>query len=88
MAASLRATVLPPYKSGFVPFLLTTIKLKEDFEGGSSKDKKCPVFTREHIIKALLYIDERFRKIASCTLELTTGQNFLKDLKKFSLILL
>jgi hypothetical protein len=53
MAASPGATVLS-YKSGFVPSLLTTVKLKQDFEGGSSKDKKCPVFTREHGIEALL----------------------------------
>jgi hypothetical protein len=30
----------------YLTYLLTTIKLKQDFESGSSKDKKCPVFTR------------------------------------------
>jgi hypothetical protein len=61
MAATLRvrATVLP-YKSGLVHSLLATVKLKQDFEGGSSKDKKCPVFTSEHAIEALLYVEERF----------------------------
>ena len=73
MAASLRATVLP-YKTQLVPSELTTVKLKQDFQGGSSKDKKCPVFTGEHGIEALLYVEERFRKIASRTLEWTTGQ--------------
>ena len=73
MAASLRATVLH-YKSQLVPSKLTTVKLKQDFQGGSSKDKKCPVFTGEHGIEALLYVEERFRKIASRTLDWTTGQ--------------
>ena len=74
MAASLRATVLP-YKSGFLPSLLTTVKFKQDFEGGQCNEKKCPVFTGEHGIEALLYyVEERFRKIASCTLSWTTGE--------------
>jgi hypothetical protein len=73
MAASLRVTVLP-YKSGFVPFLLTTVKLKQDFEGGQYKEKKSLIFTEEHGIEALLYVEERFRKIASCTLSWTTGE--------------
>jgi hypothetical protein len=73
MAASLRATIIP-YKSALMHSLLTTIKLKQDFVGGSSKDKKCPVFTGEHGIEALLYIKEGFRKIV--------------DSKKFYLIIL
>jgi hypothetical protein len=72
MAASLRAPVLP-YKSGLVHSLLTSVKLKQEFEHGSSRDKKCPVFTGEHGIEALLYVEERFRKIASRTLLWTTG---------------
>ncbi len=67
MAASLRAPVLP-YKSGFINSLLTTTKLKQDFVGGSAKDKKCPTFSGEHGIEARLYVEERFRKIASHTL--------------------
>jgi hypothetical protein len=72
MAASLRAPVLP-YKSGFVHSVLGTTKLKQDFVGGSNKDKKCPTFSGEHGIEALLYVEERFRKIASRTLSWTTG---------------
>jgi hypothetical protein len=71
MAATLRTTILP-YKSGLIHSLLTVVKLKQDFEGGSSKDKKCPVFTGEHDIEALLYVEARFRKIASHTLSWTT----------------
>jgi len=72
MAASLRAPVLP-YKSGFLHSVLGTTKLKQDFVGGSNKDKKCPTFSGEYGIEALLYVEERFRKIASRTLSWTTG---------------
>jgi hypothetical protein len=33
----------------------------------------CPIFNGEHDIEALLYVEERFRKIASRTLLWTTG---------------
>jgi hypothetical protein len=83
MAASLRATIIP-YKSGLVYSLLTTVELKQDFMGGSSKDKKCPVFTGEHGIEALLYVEERFRKIATHALLWTTRPELTSmDLKKF-----
>jgi hypothetical protein len=59
MVATLRAAILP-YKSGFVPSDLGTVKLKQEFQGGSSKDKECPVFSGEHDIEALLYVEERF----------------------------
>jgi hypothetical protein len=72
MIASLRAPVLP-YKSGLIHSLLTSVKLKQKFEQGSIRDKKCPVFTGEHGIEALLYIEERLRKIASRTLLWSTG---------------
>jgi hypothetical protein len=72
MATSLRAPVIP-FKTGFVPSLLGTSKLKQDFIGGSAKDKKCPTFSGEHGIEALLYVEERFRKIATHTLLWTTG---------------
>jgi hypothetical protein len=49
MAASLRAAILP-YKSSFVPSKLPLVKQKQDFQDGSSKDKKCPIFNKEHCI--------------------------------------
>jgi hypothetical protein len=57
MAASLRAPVLP-YKSGLVYSLLASVKLKQEFEQDSTRDKKCPVFTGEHGIEALLYVEK------------------------------
>jgi hypothetical protein len=43
MAATLRATLFLPYKFSYIPSELSTVKLKQDFIGGSSKDKKCPL---------------------------------------------
>jgi hypothetical protein len=60
MPATLRAAILP-YKSGFIPSDLTSLKLNQLFVGRSSKDKICcPIFNREHGIEALLYVEERF----------------------------
>ncbi len=81
MAASLRATVLP-YKSGFLPSLLTTVKFKQDFEGGQCNEKRCPVFTVEHGIEALLYVKDSFRKIASHTLSWTTEEELFNGFEE------
>jgi hypothetical protein len=62
--------------------LLTTVKLKQNFEGGSSKDKKCPVFSGKHGIEGFLYIEEMFRKIASHTLSWTTGPEFFEGFEE------
>jgi hypothetical protein len=72
MAAILRAAILP-YKSGLFPANLTSVKLKQQFVGRRSKDKRCPIFNGGYGIEALLYIEERFGKIASHTLLWTTG---------------
>jgi hypothetical protein len=76
MAATFRATILLSYKSGFVPSDLGTVKLKQDFQGGSSKDKMCPIFNGDPGIKAFLavvYVEQSFQKIAiACTLQWTT----------------
>ena len=82
MAATLRAAVLP-YKSTFLPSELSLVKLKQDFQDGSSKDKKCPVFGGAHGIEALLYVEERFRKIASRTLQWNTGHELFDGFEEF-----
>ena len=48
---------------------------QEDFDDGSSKANKFPIFNVNFGIEALLhvYVEERFRKIASCTLLWTAG---------------
>jgi hypothetical protein len=72
MAATLKAAILP-YKSAFVSSALPVVKLKQAFANNTTKEKKSPVFSNEHGIEALLYVEERFRKIAERTLEWTTG---------------
>jgi hypothetical protein len=72
MAATLRAAILQ-YKSAFVPSELPLVKLKQDFVGGSYKEKKCPVFNGDNGIESLFYVEERFRKIAERTLNWDTG---------------
>jgi hypothetical protein len=68
MVAMLRAVILP-YKTIYVPL----IKLNQDFEYGSSKEKKeCPIFENEHGMKALFYVEERFQKVADRTLKWNT----------------
>jgi hypothetical protein len=59
--------------------------LKQDFVGGSNKDKKCPTFSGEYGIEALLYIEERFRKIASRTLSWTPGPELLEGFEEILL---
>ena len=73
MAGTYRAPILA-YKTSFAISGLTGTKLKQDFVGGSAKDKKCPIITGEHGIEALFYVEERFQKIAARTLLWTTGQ--------------
>jgi hypothetical protein len=63
MAATLRAAVLP-YKSTFVSSDLTMVSLRQDFDDGTYAKKQCPVFSSEHGIEALFYVEERFRKLA------------------------
>jgi hypothetical protein len=58
-------------QDSYIPYL-PPLNCKQDFAGGSCKDKRCLVFTGDHVIEALLYIEERCRKIASRTLLLTT----------------
>ena len=60
------------YKSSFKTSKFEKVKLKQNFDDGTSKTKECPVFTGEFGIESLLYIEEKFRKIAS-QLKFDTG---------------
>jgi hypothetical protein len=42
-----------------------------------AKERKCPTFSGEHGIEALLYVEEQFRKLAACTLSWTTGPELM-----------
>jgi hypothetical protein len=72
MVATLREAILS-YKSSFIPSQLFSIKLKHDFQDGSSKDRRCLIFNGDDDIEALLYVKEKFSQIASHTLLWTTG---------------
>jgi hypothetical protein len=72
MAAPLRAPIIL-YKSELMHSVLGTVKLRQNFDDGTYKEKKCPIFTGEHGIEALLYVEERFRKLATRVLLWTTG---------------
>ncbi len=42
-----------------------------------AKERRCPTFSGEHGIEALLYVEEQFRKLAACTLSWTTGPELM-----------
>lgn len=60
------------YKSKFVPSELEKVKLIQDYDGGRKKEKKCPTFSGKEGIEGLLYVEERYRKIAR-QLDFDTG---------------
>ena len=70
------------YDTSFKPSNLEKTKLQQDFQEGSRK-QSCPVFTGTHGIEGLLYVEERFRKIAS-QLQWTDGDELFDN---FELIL-
>eukprot|EP00957_Ditylum_brightwellii_P094917 7228600-Ditylum_brightwellii.AAC.1 len=41
---------------------LETIKIKQEYNNGSSKTKMCSVFTGEEGIVGLLFVEEQFQK--------------------------
>lgn len=53
------------YKPKFEHSELETVKLSQQYDDGSKKQKYCPVFAGKHGIEALLFVEERFRKVAA-----------------------
>eukprot|EP00957_Ditylum_brightwellii_P057646 4371020-Ditylum_brightwellii.AAC.1 len=68
------------YEPTFKHSDLETIKIKQEYDDGSSKTKTCPVFTGEEGIEGLLFMEERFRKIAH-QLGYNTGAEFFDNFK-------
>eukprot|EP00957_Ditylum_brightwellii_P082072 6240998-Ditylum_brightwellii.AAC.1 len=68
------------YKPRLLHSDLETIKIKQEYNDGSSKTKMCPLFTGEGGIEGLLFVEERFQKIA-CQLSCNTGAEFFDNLK-------
>ena len=52
------------YKARFVASELEKVKLYQNYDDGSKKEKKCPIFSGKEGIEGLLYVEERFRKVA------------------------
>jgi hypothetical protein len=53
------------YKSKFEHSELEKVKLTQEYDNGSKRQKQCPVYSGKHGIEALLFVEERFRKIAA-----------------------
>ena len=64
MAAINASTHCIDYKSTFEHKELESVKLTMYFDDRTKKTKSCKVFTGEHGIEALLFVEQRFRKIA------------------------
>eukprot|EP00957_Ditylum_brightwellii_P085015 6464032-Ditylum_brightwellii.AAC.1 len=52
------------YEATFKHSNLERIKLTQSYNDGSTRSKKCPIFTGAKGIEGLLYVEERFRGIA------------------------
>ena len=57
---------------------LEKIELIQTWDDGTKSKKKCPVFTGEHGIEALLYVDDRFNSICR-QLEVTDGEELFDN---------
>ena len=60
------------YESKFEHSKMEKAQLQQVFDDGSTKKKRCPIFTGEHGIEALLYTEDRFNSICR-QLEFTDG---------------
>ena len=69
------------YKSSFVKSELETVKLKQDYEDGSYKQYKAPVFNGEGTVECFFYIEERFRHYAT-KLDWTTGPEMFENFEE------
>eukprot|EP00957_Ditylum_brightwellii_P019401 1463699-Ditylum_brightwellii.AAC.1 len=69
------------YESTFQHSKLEQVKLTQSYTDGTLMTKKCPIFTGEEGIERLLYVEERFRKIAK-QLEFTTGPELFNNFEE------
>ena len=76
-----RKYVRPPcieYSSKFEQSKLEKVELTQTWDDGTKSKKKCPVFTGEHGIEALLYVEDRFNSICR-QLEITEGEELFDN---------
>ena len=73
--------VRPPcieYESKFQHSKLEKVKLMQTWDDGTKSKKKCPVFTGENGIEALLYVEDRFNSICR-QLEINEGEELFDN---------
>lgn len=61
------------YQTEFKPEELERVKLTQTYNDGTTRTKKCPVFSGKYGIESLLYVSNRFTKISEM-LEFNTGE--------------
>ena len=54
---------------------MVKVQLSQTWDDGTTKKKRCPVFTGERRIEALLYVKDQFNSFCR-QLEFTTGEEF------------
>ena len=84
--ASINADLEKPcmeYKCAFENEKLQTIKLTQEFDDGTKRTRQCPIFTGYGGVECLIYIVEKFSKIARY-MEWTAGRDMFNN---FDLVL-
>eukprot|EP00957_Ditylum_brightwellii_P207517 15353354-Ditylum_brightwellii.AAC.1 len=69
------------YESRFKHSDLERVKLSQSYDNGTTKTKKCLVFTGAEGIEGLLYAEERFRSAAR-QLDFTTGPELFDNFEE------
>eukprot|EP00957_Ditylum_brightwellii_P107265 8184708-Ditylum_brightwellii.AAC.1 len=70
------------YEPTFKHSDLETVKVRQEFDDGSSKTKTCPVFTGKEGIEEILFVEEPFQRIA-CQFGYNTGARFFITSKTY-----
>ena len=69
------------YKIKFDASKMEKVKIKQSYDDGTSKERKCPVFTGKEGIEGLLYVEEKFRKLAKY-LGYDTGMEYFENFEE------
>eukprot|EP00957_Ditylum_brightwellii_P050055 3794319-Ditylum_brightwellii.AAC.1 len=69
------------YEAIFKHSNVEKIKLFQNYDDGTTCNKKCPIFTSAEGIEGLLYIEERFREIAR-QLKFDTGPKLFSNFEE------
>jgi hypothetical protein len=69
------------YKSSFVKSELGSVKLKQNYDDGTRREYKTPVFDGEGTIECFFYVEERFRHYAT-KLDWTTGPEMFDNFEE------